>query len=212
MSKHLTKITIIVAAIFLVALIFDNRTSSIAETASEDNVAKYLGIGGCKACHFKQYKSWKKTKMAKTFEVLKPGVNAEAKTELKFDPNKDYTKDPECLSCHTTGYGMPGGYRIPSEKDTKAKKIAKENEGITCEACHGPGSLYVDGHKNVKDNKRKYTQEEFFKAGLYKIDAQVCIACHNQKNPTAGPDFKFDYKKHKTEDTHRNYPLKYRTE
>jgi hypothetical protein len=70
----------------------------------------------------------------------------------------------------------------------------------------------VDGHKNVKDKKREYTQEEFFKDGMYQISAKVCTPCHNQSNPTAGEDFKFDYKKHKAEDTHKNYPLKYRVE
>lgn len=212
MNKHSVKITVIVAALFLVGLIFNNMMTSTAETAVEDDVAKYLGVGGCKPCHFKQYKSWKKTKMAQTFEVLKPGINAEEKTKIKFDPNKDYTKDPGCLACHTTGFGMPGGYQIPPEDDAKAKKIAKENEGTTCEACHGPGSIYVDSHENVKDKKRKYSQEEFFKAGLYKIKAEVCTACHNQNNPTTGPDFEFDYEKHKAEDTHKNYPLKYRVE
>ena len=186
------------------AMLYKNALTIISNKG-----AKYLGVKGCKKCHFKQYKSWKKTKMAKTFEVLKPGVNAEAKTRLKLDPKKDYTKDPYCLSCHTTGFGLPGGYHIPLKSDLKAKKIAKGNEGITCEACHGPGGIYVDVHENVKNSKRQYSQKEFFQAGMHKINAEVCTTCHNQRAPAAGPDYKFDYEKYKAGDIHKNFPLKY---
>ena len=34
--------------------------------------ATYVGADTCKACHFKQSSSWKKTKMAKAFASLKP--------------------------------------------------------------------------------------------------------------------------------------------
>jgi hypothetical protein len=169
--------------------------------------AKYLGISACKKCHLKQYLSWKKTKMAKTFEVLKPGANAESKTKSGFDPKKDYTADPKCLACHTTGYGMPGGYPNPDKKDAAA---AKENQGTTCEACHGPGSKYAPIHEDIKDKKRKYSPDELYRAGAYKIDASICTTCHNRRNPTAPADYIFDYDKSKNEDTHANAPLKYR--
>ena len=50
----------------------------IAFTAVAD-AADYIGVKKCKACHIKQYKSWKKTGMANSFENLKPGVKADAK-------------------------------------------------------------------------------------------------------------------------------------
>ncbi len=168
--------------------------------------AKYVGIGACKKCHFKQYMSWKKTTMARTFDVLKPGNATEAKKKAGLDPKKDYTKDPACLPCHTTGYGLPGGYK------TGAAKAAKENEGTTCEACHGPGSKYVALHKDVVDKKRKYSVKEFYDAGMTRIDAAVCTTCHNRRNPTAAPDFRFDYEQDKDKGSHKNYPLKYRTD
>lgn len=172
--------------------------------------AKYAGVKACQKCHIKEYKSWKKTKMAKTLDTLKPKVKAEAKKKLNFDPKKDYTKDPKCLSCHTTGYGMPGGYPVPGKSDSKAKKAAKENAGITCEGCHGPGSKYIPVHKNVATKKRKYAPEEFYRLGEYKIGAGVCTTCHNRRNPTVQPGFHFDYEKYKAEDTHEVFPLKYR--
>ncbi|MHC4103468.1 MAG: multiheme c-type cytochrome [Planctomycetota bacterium] len=183
-----------------------------AQVVIADKRAAYVGTRKCKKCHIKQYKTWKTTKMAKTFDVLKPGVRAEAKAKLKFDPQKDYTKNVKCLECHTTGFGMPGGYKIPEAGDAKAAKRAKENAGVTCEGCHGPGSKYVGIHKNVMDKKRKYTPGEFYQVGAYKVDVRVCTTCHNRRNPTVGPDYHFDYEKYKAEDTHDNFPLKYQVE
>lgn len=173
--------------------------------------AHYLGyIKGCKSCHYKEWKSWKKTKMAKAFEVLKPGVDTEAKVKFNLDPKKDYTEDPNCLACHTTGFGLPGGYRIPRGLGYKVKQASKETEGGTCEACHGPGSKYGPIHKDVDDKARKYTQAEFYAAGENQVDSRICTRCHNRRDPDAGPDYHFNFKEYKDKDTHENFPLIYR--
>jgi hypothetical protein len=166
-----------------------------AQTVIADKGATFVGISTCKKCHIKIYNSWKKTKMAKAFDVLKPGESAEAKTKLKLDPQKDYTKDTKCLECHTNGFGMPGGYKIGSE-------LAQENEGITCESCHGPGSKFVAIHKDAMTKKQKLALDAAYQAGQHKVDAKSCTVCHNKRNPTAGPDYHFDYEKSKAQDTH----------
>ena len=173
--------------------------------------ARYLGYkDGCKSCHFKQWKSWKETKMAQAFEVLKPGVSIESKQKRNFDPQRDYTEDPNCLPCHTTGYGLPGGYQIPRNARYKVRKAAEQTEGGTCEACHGPGSLYGPVHKDVDDKARPYKPEEFYAVGEYQVNRQVCVRCHNRRNPTAEPDYHFDFQAHKDKDTHENAELIYR--
>ena len=172
--------------------------------------AVYVGISACKKCHLKLYRSWKKTKTAKSFDMLKPGVNAEIKTKLKFDPQKDYTKDASCLECHTTGFGLPGGYKIPESGDFKVAKRAKENSSITCEACHGPGSKYIPVLKNVMFKKQKYSQKELCDLGQFKVGAKVCTNCHNLRNPTSGSDYHFNFEEYKVKDTHEHFPLKYR--
>jgi tetratricopeptide (TPR) repeat protein len=173
--------------------------------------ARYLGYKkGCKSCHYKEWKSWKGTKMAKAFEALKPGASVETKVKFNLDPKKDYTEDPNCLGCHTTGFGLPGGYVIPRGAKYKVREASKQTVGGTCEACHGPGSLYGPIHKDVDDKARPYKQEEFYAAGEYRVDERVCTKCHNQRNPTAGPDFHFEFKAHKDKDTHENFPLIYR--
>lgn len=172
---------------------------------------KYLGAkDGCKSCHFKEWKTWKKTEMAQAFETLKPGVKAEEKTKAGLDPQKDYTTDEGCLKCHTTGFGKPNGYKVGEPADDKEKKLMAELQGVSCEACHGPGSKYVPLHEDVKENQRKYKSEEFYAAGAYKIDSKLCETCHNTDSPTAGADYTFDFEKKKTEDAHEVKPLELR--
>jgi hypothetical protein len=90
-----------------------------AAQVPEDRQAKYIGDSDCVACHTEEYGSWAKTKHAAAFKPL-----VEKKAE----------KNASCLVCHTTGVGLPGGYVDGAE--------ALKN--ITCEACHGPGSLHTN--------------------------------------------------------------------
>ena len=176
-SRFIIRIGIVVIVICSVLAGVIGNQSMRGGGKGLDEGAKYVGTGVCKKCHFKQYMSWKKTTMGRTFDVLKPGKAVEAKKKTNLDPKKDYTKEPACLPCHTTGYGLPGGYRVPSEGDAGAAKTAKANEGTTCEACHGPGSKYVALHADVADKKRKYSVKEFYDAGMIRIDASVCTTC-----------------------------------
>lgn len=212
MSRLIVRISIVAIVIgSILAVVIGNRPMQ-GTGKSLDGGAKYVGIDACKKCHLKQYMSWKKTTMARTFDILKPGKATEAKEKAGLDPKKDFTKDAACLPCHTTGYGLPGGYRIPLAGDAAAAKIAKANEGVTCEGCHGRGSKYVALHTDVAARKRKYSVEEFYAAGMTRIDAAACTPCHNPKNPMAAPDFSFDYEQNKDKGSHENYPLKYRTD
>jgi hypothetical protein len=107
---------------------------------------------------------------------------------------------------------MPGGYKIPTKSDSKSKATAKENEGVTCEGCHGPGSKYLDIHDDIKNKKRQYHLQEMYNAGLYKIEPGVCTTCHNRRNLTATADYHFDFERYKDQDTHEILPLKYRAD
>ncbi len=214
----MSKSALVIGSISVVIVVF-LATSTVKRSSAEElkpfkpaKDAKYLGVSACKKCHIKEYLAWKKTRMSKTFNVLKPGKATETKAKFNLDPNKDYTKDVTCLPCHTTGYGYAGGYKTPKSGDSKSAKIAKENEGTTCESCHGPGGKYIALHEEVATKKRKYTSKEFQEAGMFKQSAGACIGCHNPDNPTAPEGFKFDYEKSKSKDTHKVFPLKYRTE
>lgn len=172
--------------------------------------ARFEGVASCKKCHFKQWMSWKKTPMSKAFETLKPGGKADAKKKLELDAGKDYTKDPKCLECHTTGYGKPGGYPalVEGKKWTeKETKRAAAMQGVQCESCHGPGSL-TSPYK--KENER-YARAELVKRGLVVPDQKNCQACHNEKSPTLTKENKLDYDKviNDPEKIHAHLKLKY---
>ncbi len=172
--------------------------------------AKYIGVKGCKKCHFQQWKSWQETKMALAFDLLKAGTRSEIKQARSLDPQKDYTRDPSCLACHTTGHGQPGGYPAVPPGDAPAVEAAKELTGIGCEACHGAGDGYVVAHKQILDKRRKYTQQELYDAGQYPVNERVCAACHNEKGPCIARGMVFDYEKRKTQGTHKHYELQLR--
>jgi tetratricopeptide (TPR) repeat protein len=174
--------------------------------------AAYLGVKGCKKCHFQQWKSWKDTKMARSLELLEPGIRGEAKTLRGLEPQRDYTAEPACLRCHTTGYGHPGGYPTTPPGDPAGVRLAGELAGVGCESCHGPGSRFVDVHKDIQDNKRQYGQSELYAAGQYQIDIRVCVGCHLQDAPCIGPEISFDFETRKDEGTHTHYDLKFRTD
>ncbi|MBI4585379.1 MAG: redoxin domain-containing protein [Planctomycetes bacterium] len=171
--------------------------------------ARYLGVSGCKKCHFQQWKTWQETKMANAFKMLMPGAGSELKSKRKLDPNKDYSTAAECLGCHTTGFGFPGGYPSPSAGDASAAALAKENAGIGCESCHGPGAGYMPIHKEILDKKRPYKQQELLDAGQFKVDGQVCAACHNDKAPCIEKGYLFDFEKRKAEGTHGHFTLQF---
>ena len=159
--------------------------------------AQYVGETRCKICHLPQSKSWKPTKMANAFDLLKPGVAAEQKKAKKLDPARDYTKDATCLPCHTTGYGKPGGF----ESVEKTPNLV----GVQCEVCHGAGRGYLKPELMSIQNK-EYKRAQLVAAGLVVPDENLCKTCHNPKSPFYQP---FDYAKRKTDGVHAHTPLKY---
>jgi len=159
---------------------------------------EFIGSKKCKTCHMKQYKSWEKTTMSQAFELLKPGVRAEAKQAADLDPEKDYTSDADCLRCHVTGLGEAGGFVDAATSPTLA--------GVGCETCHGAGSTYTKKeHMSLKN--KKYKKADIVAAGMVdQVGEQLCVGCHNSDSPFFEG---FDFEKQKDEGTHEHFPLKY---
>ncbi|MBN8475576.1 cytochrome c family protein [Sulfuritalea sp.] len=169
----------------------------------------YTGNRVCAKCHFDQGEAWRKTGHAKAFDSLKPNVKAAAKTRAGLDPAKDYSADPNCVACHVTGHGENGGYKTGMNPDD-----AKLVIGVSCESCHGAGSIYRQKHADAVD-KLKASGETTDRQVL--IDAKqnfdyesACVSCHlnYQGSPWAGakapfspftpkvdPKYQFDFNK-----------------
>jgi hypothetical protein len=185
--------------VVMCSLIF--TTAFFVLISADVQAADYVGAKKCKACHMKQYKAWKKTNMATSYENLKAGAKAAEKTKAGLDPNKDYTTDPDCLRCHTTGYGKPGGFKSFAE----TPKLIN----VQCESCHGPGA---DFKKIMKKNKQ-FKLDEVKAAGLLIPDEtnNNCMECHGGDSPfteKVDPKYKFEIKD-RLEKTHKHFPLKY---
>lgn len=205
MKRHWSTTLVLVAAVLAVlALAADERT-----VQAEGDFA-YVSQKNCKKCHFKTYRSWKKTTHAKAMEVLEPGERADVKKQFNLDPQKDYTKDAACLECHATGYGKPGGYpEVKASWSDDEAKLAKDNAGVGCESCHGPGEKYAE----FKKDNEAYKRDEIAQMGMnVPITAENCTNCHRAEgNPTApeGYTFNFEEMKAKTEAIHEHVELKH---
>lgn len=117
---------------------------------------EYIGAKKCKMCHNKpekgeQYKKWTESKHSKAMEVLS-------------DAEKE---DPNCTKCHSTAASV--------DEDLLTEYITVE-EGVSCESCHGPGSVY----KNIKIMKDR---EQSIANGLVLPTEEVCLKCHNDESP-----------------------------
>jgi len=172
----------------------------------------YVGVKKCKICHLRIFKSWEQTKMARAMNALRPGVAVEAKKKHGLDWERDYTGDPSCLPCHTTGYGRPGGYAVPPEDDRGAQRRAESLTGVGCEACHGPGDVYIKTFKEIQKTRRPYSVEELRKVGLVVPADTHCRRCHSSRSPTYDPSVPFDYAKMvgKTAEIHVHEVMKQR--
>ncbi|MBN2365770.1 MAG: cytochrome c family protein [Calditrichaeota bacterium] len=149
---------------------------------AQEEEFQYVGMKNCKMCHTSKksgesYKIWQESAHATAYQTLANEQSQKIAAEMGIE---DPQKDEKCLKCHVTGYGEPA---------SKYGKDYSMEEGVTCEACHGPGSEY----KSMKIMKQIYAGEvEGSKYGLVEPDAALCKTCHNEESPT----FKgFDYEK-----------------
>jgi len=81
----------------------------------------YTGSASCRACHADQYETWRAGRHARAMESL---------------AKRGYDFSPECIVCHTTGYGASDGY----ESMERTPELGR----VRCEACHGRGKILLD--------------------------------------------------------------------
>jgi len=94
----------------------------------------YTGSEGCVKCHAAEVKKWSETKHSHGYEALEKVAKRPSLRQF----------DPDCVSCHTTGFNYTSGF----ESGEKTPKLAHNQ----CENCHGPGS----GHAaNPKGGNKK---------------------------------------------------------
>jgi len=135
-----------------------------------------IGAPKCKTCHRAktgdQWKIWTESAHARAFETL---ASVESQKIAADRGLGDPQQETACLKCHATKSSLGEGVVI------NEKANYEDNEGVGCEACHGPGSDY-------KSRKVMLDPEAARMAGL--IMNTGCRKCHNEESPTfKGFDF-----------------------
>jgi hypothetical protein len=127
------------------------------------DVPKGFAVAGdksCKKCHEDDCRELRKSKHQSAWKSLEA---------------KGAHVDPDCQRCHTTGFGLPGGFA------SARRGTALVNVG--CESCHGPSQAHVD-------------KSEVHTPYLAQAKDH-CTACHDRENSP-----KFDYDKYWKEIRH----------
>jgi hypothetical protein len=141
----------------------------------------YVGSDTCSDCHTTAHAIWEKTPHAH-------GTDSIVDPPERREPARHF--DPECLSCHVTGWNPQKYYPYVGGYESLEKSKATKQVG--CENCHGPGSAHVAAEEDDADEEvlkklrkqmwiSKETMKESFERG--------CVQCHDLDN---SPDFVFD--------------------
>jgi len=157
--------------------------------ASYPSGASFEGADKCGECHSKAYEIWKDTPHAHAFESLDPEHKRNGYERLNGVPRMH---DPECLSCHVTGWNPQeyiryrSGFLNDDCAETEAERCLQALlSGNQCENCHGPGSRHVELIET--DGDLELARQEV-KVSLEQSKA-ICYRCHDVDN---SPNFDFD--------------------
>lgn len=143
---------------------------------------KYVGPGVCKRCHLETTGKFPRG----AYPVWKGHFHSDAYRSLEREYTKQIAKrwrgidDPahdwRCVKCHVTAYGAD-----PSQ----IASTYRQEDGVTCEVCHGPGSEYADVDHGPSNADR-------YKLGFQKLTnleerQAFCTRCHNSVSPSYKP-------------------------
>lgn len=137
------------------ARLVDFRAETIAAAGARvaaPDAPKWGTAAACARCHSDFMARWVGTSHARAHESL---------------IQRGQSENPECIGCHTTGWGEPGGFSEPSRAALSTWK------GVQCEACHGA----LGGHPGPAATPAEVTRG-------------TCLACHDEAN---SPQFDYDW-------------------
>lgn len=134
-----------------------------------DVLSGYVGSAHCQGCH-----------PAYGLDMQNTGHD-----RAWFRLNQVERTSPECLPCHTTGYGIPTGLQ----------DVYRDSHltNVSCEACHGPAALHVrmkiaEKEKLDLDSLLPYEDPTGIKFSK-EVPEGVCLKCHTKE---WSPDFKYE--------------------
>ena len=139
---------------------------------------QFAGARSCRECHPTAWGIWSKTPHARATETL-----------TKLDPPRQY--DPECISCHSTGWN-PQDY-FPYTSGFDSLETTPQLAGNQCENCHGPAAAHVAAEEGRNRLRKEAERKTLQLTAAFALE-NVCIKCHDHDN---SPEFN-----HKTFESH----------
>ncbi|MDM8009287.1 MAG: multiheme c-type cytochrome [Phycisphaerae bacterium] len=102
---------------------FEPDQTGLVPSAPPDVPPGYqiAGSDTCRECHERDNELWDASRHAKAWMDLRA---------------MGRQVDPYCQQCHTTGYGLPGGFVTIGKSPDRL--------GVGCESCHGPSQVHVE--------------------------------------------------------------------
>jgi len=102
---------------------------------------EYVGSRRCGECHSDpelggQYVSWMQSKHGLAYwHLATDWSHFLASRREEYSDIEEPTKEWRCLKCHVAGL---------QDLDARFAGTFRQEEGVGCESCHGPGSAYID--------------------------------------------------------------------
>jgi hypothetical protein len=153
---------------------------------------EFVGSQVCADCHDGPYEVWAEgTDLWKADHPGKVGPHSRATLDLVEPGERTWVQrhhDPECLSCHVTGWNPQQYFAYQTGYlDLEKHKVL---HGSGCENCHGPGSRHV-AIQNGEEASAEEAQLVLSRLRVTKEEAKdrLCVQCHDLDN---SPDFDFD--------------------
>jgi nitrate reductase cytochrome c-type subunit len=138
-----------------------------------------VGSEKCGECHTKAYEIWSNTPHAHATDSLVKPPNTRGDIARHFDP--------ECLSCHVTGWD-PQQF-VPLESGYLSLEKTPHLQHNGCENCHGPGSSHVaaeTGAAAVDETEQLQRRDQMKLPLAGGVAERKCLECHDDDN---SPDF-----------------------
>jgi hypothetical protein len=133
----------------------------------------FVGSETCGGCHTKALAIWEKTPHAHATDTLE-----------KLEIPRQF--DPECVSCHATGWEPQKYFPFKGGFESIAATTHLKQNG--CENCHGPGSRHAaieSGEMDATPAEKTKAREQM-RVTIAQAKKTTCIACHDLDN---SPDY-----------------------
>lgn len=141
---------------------------------------RFVGSESCRDCHDEEYDIWKDGIAGDG------GPHAKATADLTDPGERTWVKriyDPECVSCHATGWNPQNYYPYETGFIDLKKDVLLHGNG--CENCHGPGSGHIAAEDGVDEALKERLREQV-RVTIDEAKARTCYECHDLDN---SPDY-----------------------